>query len=152
MTISDSVTSIVKEAFSGCSSLVSVSIGNSVESIGSDAFYGCNLKYVYSQNQTPPAVDKYVFDSYDATLYVPEGCRATYWSHPVWSKFNKIEETDFSGINDIEADDVSNLPAEYYNLNGIKVAVGAPGEQSSGLAPGIYIVRRGSKTEKVLIR
>ncbi len=41
VTIGDSVTSICERAFSGCSSLRSVTIGDSVTSIGSSAFYYC---------------------------------------------------------------------------------------------------------------
>ena len=45
--IPDSVTSIEKYAFYGCSSLASVTIGNSITSIGEGAFYGCtNLSSV----------------------------------------------------------------------------------------------------------
>ena len=42
VTIPDSVTSIVENAFFGCSGLTSVTIGNSVTSILDAAFYGCS--------------------------------------------------------------------------------------------------------------
>ena len=42
LVIPNSVTSIEKEAFFGCSGLTSVTIGNSVTSIGTWAFYDCN--------------------------------------------------------------------------------------------------------------
>lgn len=42
LTIGNSVTSIGKAAFSGCSALTSVTIGNRVKSIGSNAFSGCS--------------------------------------------------------------------------------------------------------------
>lgn len=41
--IPDEVTEIKNYAFSGCSSLTSVTIGNGVTSIGKQAFYNCNL-------------------------------------------------------------------------------------------------------------
>lgn len=41
ITIPDSVTSIGKSAFSGCTSLISITIPDSVTSIGNYAFYGC---------------------------------------------------------------------------------------------------------------
>ena len=42
VTIPNSVTSIRRSAFDGCSGLTSVTIGNSVTSIGDYAFYGCS--------------------------------------------------------------------------------------------------------------
>jgi hypothetical protein len=36
-------------------------------------------------------------------------------------------------------------PVEYYNLNGVKM-------NSEDLAPGLYIMRRGDKSAKVLIK
>ena len=42
VTIGNSVTSIGSNAFYGCSGLISVTMGNSVTSIGSDAFSGCS--------------------------------------------------------------------------------------------------------------
>ena len=54
MTIPNSVTSIRTNAFSGCSSLTSVTIPNRVTSIGDGAFYGCgNLTSVYFQGNAP---------------------------------------------------------------------------------------------------
>lgn len=53
----------------------------------------------------------------------------------------KISDEDLSGIDLIEADE--DAPTEYYNLQGIRVE--NPG-------PGLYIVRRGGKTSKVLIK
>ena len=48
-----------------------------------------------------------------------------------------------SSIDRIEADE--NTTAEYYNLQGMKVA-------AESLTPGIYIVRRGDKTNKITVK
>lgn len=48
-----------------------------------------------------------------------------------------------TGIIDIESDD--NAPAEYYNLNGVRV-------NSDNMTPGIYICRKGAKVSKVLVK
>lgn len=49
------------------------------------------------------------------------------------------------GIGDIVADDNSDQPVEYYNLNGVKLS-------GEALAPGIYIRRQGSTVTKVTVR
>ncbi len=56
--------------------------------------------------------------------------------------FEYAIESDASGIADITPDDET--PAEYYNLQGIQVI--------PPLQPGLYIVRRGNKATKVIIR
>lgn len=48
-----------------------------------------------------------------------------------------------SGIGMVATDD--NLPAEYFNLQGLKV-------DGANLAPGVYIRRQGSKVSKILVR
>lgn len=48
-----------------------------------------------------------------------------------------------TGVNGIEAE--SEAPAEIYNLQGIRVA-------ADDLTPGVYVVRQGDKTRKVVIR
>lgn len=54
-----------------------------------------------------------------------------------------VEESGvISAVSNIAADD-ENAPAEYYNLQGVRV---------NNPAPGIYIVRRGNKVSKVLVR
>lgn len=55
--------------------------------------------------------------------------------------------TDASGIRDITSDAVSDSSAEkeYFTLQGMKVS-------SDNLTPGLYIVRQGNKTSKVIIR
>ncbi len=49
------------------------------------------------------------------------------------------------GIDDITADETTTAPAEYYNLQGMRV-------NGDRLTPGIYIMRQGSKTSKILVR
>lgn len=48
-------------AFGGCRNLAFVVIGSSVESIGSDAFYGCYIDTVHLYRNTPPSLG---YDSY----------------------------------------------------------------------------------------
>ena len=59
VTIPNSVTSIESWAFSGCSSLTSVTIPNSVTSIGDGAFYGCDaLTFVTIPNSVTSIGDQ----------------------------------------------------------------------------------------------
>ena len=53
---------------------------------------------------------------------------------------------NLAAADDIAADLIdTNLPAEYFNLQGIRV-------DASSLVPGIYIVRQGSNVAKMLVR
>lgn len=53
------------------------------------------------------------------------------------------DSTEPSGIQGIAADNDSDAPVEFYNLQGMKV---------SGNEPGLYIRRQGSKVNKVIVR
>ena len=50
-----------------------------------------------------------------------------------------------AGVESVEATEASDAPAEYFNLQGMAVAADA-------LTPGIYVVRNGAKTSKVIVK
>ena len=56
----------------------------------------------------------------------------------------KITAADYSAIDGIGVDQ-NNAPVEYYNLQGIRV-------NADQLVPGIYVVRQGNRTAKVLVK
>ena len=95
VTIGNSVTSIDDWAFYYCSNLTSIVIPNSVTSIGYCAFNGCtSLTEVTLQGSTLPNFDDYAFDgiSSNATLYcAPVLGTACSETEPWKSKFNTID-------------------------------------------------------------
>ena len=93
ITIPEGVTSIEERAFFGCSSLTSITIPERVTSIEEYAFYCCNLKDVYCNTETVPTTDGKAFDSSghtNATLYVPTCAVVSYKSTYPWSNFGTI--------------------------------------------------------------
>ena len=108
--IPNSVTSIGRYAFSGCSGLTSVTIPNSVTSIGSEAFSNCMLREIYVGGVVPdmgyssfsPAIYNH------AILYVPNGTWETYAYNGGWYQFIRIKEITTS-IEDL-------APQHTYNL------------------------------------
>ena len=55
-----------------------------------------------------------------------------------------VKVTEKAGIDDI-LENVSDAPAEYYNLQGVRV-------DGDSLAPGIYIKRQGNKATKIYVK
>lgn len=60
-----------------------------------------------------------------------------------WTDVNTVTLSDSSAITDVETTD--DTTADYYNLQGVKVS-------SSVLTPGIYIMRKGDKVSKIIVK
>ena len=92
--IPGSVTSIKKNALSGCRSLTSVVIPNSVTNIEPCAFSECSdLMSITNYADTPQPIVTDVYRSVDissCTLYVPAGSVAAYQAADVWKEFGNI--------------------------------------------------------------
>lgn len=135
------VTLIDESAFWGCTGLTEVSLGKAVAEIGQDAFNGCAaLKKVYSKNTTPPKMtnqETFANKVYsNATLYVPLECYSKYNTTMYWNYFENIEETEFSGIEDIITDEPVNGPSPVFTVSGQYLGV----KKRSDLPAGIYII------------
>lgn len=104
----ESATRIAPFAFVNAKRLKNLTLTKGVSSIGVDAFIGCvNLSTLQVRAITPPICDNDCFESVSKTrceLQVPQGCYSYYWVAPVWSDFNKIVESAFSGMTEIESE------------------------------------------------
>ncbi len=118
------------------------------------SFAGCdNIRYVNIPVADPPRCPKEdmfsqtVYDN--ATLIVPSGSVDAYKTSvhgdnatpDVWQLFQHIIGSE-TGIDQLPAEDVSEAPALYYNLQGVKVLAPVKGQ--------LYIRARDGKAEKVI--
>ena len=124
ITIDDSVSSIKTRAFSGCKAIKSIfynaknctsvesaddqwfsflveiktkfiSIGTNVETLPDYAFSKVETDTIISLSKNPPVCGTESLKIYNsATLYVPKGSYADYWSAPVWQDFKNIVEIE----------------------------------------------------------
>lgn len=169
MEIGESVISIGDWAFGFCSSLSSVIIPNTISYIGYNAFFSChNLEEIYMQRPSPVEFFCLFSDNVlkNAILYVPVGTKAAYEKVDPWRNFWNIEEIDYAGIEDVEADrelqisveggclNVEGVDADdiimVYDLSGRVVYSGAD-HSVSGLGHGVYILKVRGKTAKFAI-
>lgn len=118
--------------------------------MGYAAFYGCTLESVYCNWEEPITADNNLFIAYsykEGTLYVPKGCAGKYGATSPWSKFEKIEELENLGVDDI----VENQPTgDYivYDLQGVMRISTADLDEVKQLPAGVYIVNG----KKILIK
>ena len=123
ISIPNSVTSIDSNAFRDCSGLTSLTIGNNVTNIGNSAFFGCGgLTSVTSLNSTPPTIYSGTFGmySYSTTLEVPIGCKQAYQNAEGWKNFTNIIEIDPTVVQSITLNNKGNC-APIYDLGGRKL-------------------------------
>ena len=121
--IPNTVTCIKEESFSG-SGITSIIIPKSVTSIDDYAFCSCyNLASIKCLGTTPPDIDSFTFSGLpeSATLYVPEGCKATYATATGWKSFSNIVEFTSNYFTMSSAElykgKTVTIPVELNNLN-----------------------------------
>lgn len=113
--IPGSVIEIESYAFWTCDEITSIIIPPSVKTVGYRAFYCENLTEMYAMSINPPSADSYAFNNYPiTTLYVPIGSKTKYQSADGWKDFRNIVEMDFSGIEDLTAEN-SNISITIVN-------------------------------------
>lgn len=142
------MSSIQEKAFKDCTKLREATLGKGLKLIGEDAFSSCyELSKITSLNLTPPTISSNTFDytAYDrASLIVPEEAYYDYKAAQYWSSFKQMEA---SGLDSVIADIDYAQPIEIYDLKGIKI-----GTSTNNLDAGVYIVRQGAKTRKIIVK
>ncbi len=172
LSIPNSVTEIGDKVID-CNFLTSLELGSGLANIGKGAISCQEPMAIKCYAINPPAVDGGIqpdfftgLDIYtNATLQVPEGSKELYASTEPWSNFVNIEEMTATGIGGVEAGDVvisadggtltvsglaDGCTVEVYTLDG-KQVYGGKGGSISGLGSGVYVVKAGGKTVKVVL-
>ena len=126
---------------------------------------------IYLRSTTPPETDEWENRNYvSSILYVPQGTLAVYQNADVWKNFWDIREwnatTDVKSptIDNADAADISidgkqvtvttNNPGtrvQIYNTDGVLVYDGKEGTVNIG-TPGLYIIKAGNQTKKLLVK
>ena len=98
------VTAIAANAFQGCSNLHQIWLPATLENIGEKAFDGCNnISYICTTSETPLSINKNVFSTYKATLYVPNETIGSYSGNDTWKNFPIIREGYFKGVTTLNS-------------------------------------------------
>ena len=148
ISIPDNVTSIGAETFAGCSSLRIVELGRSVATIGADAFKDCSkMRQIKCYSLDPPLCEDGALsglDTWDCSLFIPEGTESLYKAADQWKEFFFIEE--ITGIDTPKTDNGKNTVYDIYDMNGRLVRKAAT--TTDGLKPGLYIING----KKILVK
>lgn len=169
--IGDGVQELGNRAFSRCSKLNSLVLGANIRNIGLEAFSSCSsMSKLYSRASKPPKCGLNALDDINkwyCELIIPENSLSAYQAAEQWKEFFYI--TEEAGIENIAVDEsaelsvnvdgdeiivnnAENYPVAIYTLAGHKVYYNhAYNGESISLSKGIYIVKAGSKTQKVII-
>ena len=138
------------------------------------------LEKIYVKAQTPPEcifsdIDSDPYHSFTganetATLYVPKGTLEAYRAAPGWNYFSKIEEFDFSDVEQVKAlpanrpvistgkgfmylESPHPAPFTVFDMDGHTIQSGTvDGTLEVTLPAGIYLINFGEDTQKVLVK
>lgn len=120
-------------------------------SIGAYAFLSnetpSNLESVTSDWATPPSMPENAFSAAQytsATLTVPDESADSYKSAEGWKLF--MEDT--TGVNKITVDENLDSPIEIFNIQGVR----QDGGTTDNLSRGIYILRKGNQSSKIIVK
>lgn len=140
-----SLEEIGDEAFYYIQNVDELILGKSLKRIGEEAFYNLSAKTIRCNAPTPPECGSQVFRNYDCNLYVDDSSFDLYVSAAPWKYFDIINDIE-DPYSSVEAPTSDDTIDEIYTLSGMKVADGAQ------LSPGIYIVRNGRQTRKIVMK
>ncbi len=177
----DQLKTIDREALYGCNGLKSIRIPSSVKKIGSRAIICRNLREVHVESINPSSCYPGYGQSFGTStrqrgvLYVPEGSVSTYQEARGWNEFANIVTEGTSGIEKVETSNLVDgkislavgpdgiqitglsptMPIAIYTLDGILCHSSVASDDSICYRPvssGVYIVRIGQYTAKVLVK
>ena len=178
VSIGNSVTSIGDYAFYYCTNLTSVSFGNSLTSIGDGTFQDCNALTSFTcLATTPPNLrgPKTFAGGWQSNcdLYVPESALSAYRNADQWKDFRSVKTYTYLSTTETKnnllkvypnpAKDhvvISNISKgeniSVYDLSGkILFQTKSPGNSlninTSSYKNGIYLVKVGEKTTKIIV-
>ena len=153
---------VQEDAFAGCENLRMVLVGPDVKGVRSQAFADCpNLRVLAFNNDCEPGLFPFAWGlATDAFTGMPDGSIVVHAPEkyrgvsgnpyvqmaedPRYTKFAKNVVYDgTTGVEGIEAD--AEAPARYFTPGGVEVS-------ADDMAPGLYIVLKGGRAAKVLVR
>lgn len=172
--IPDLVKSLDAYAFYACDSLKSVNIGKSVTTIGSNCFAFCYaLNKITATNPIPVILDAssyyfYGVNKSNCGLFVPDGSLTAYKAATVWKDFLNMSEIT-TGVQSINQSNIRVITArgklrilnvelggiaQIYSISGVKIKEQAviSGQTDIFLPSGVYVLRIGNFTDKILVK
>ena len=165
LVIPEGVTEIGDAAFYGCTYLEDLELPSTVTRIGDNCFALCSkLKQIRVRAAVPPEIEaKTFFDvNREIPVYVPEDYIDDYRKDQYWREFNLIGEdhggtvgTDHAEIAELYCMEdgrivlTEEMPVSVYTVTGALVYSGMATEVALP-APGVYLLRIGGETVKVV--
>ena len=165
LVIPEGVTEIGDAAFYGCTYLEDLELPSTVTRIGDNCFALCSkLKQIRVRAAVPPEIEAKTFFDVNRSIpvYVPEDYLNDYREDPYWREFNLIGEehggtvgtdrTSIDGLYRMEDGRIvltEEMPVSVYTVTGALVYSGTTTEVALP-APGVYLLRIGGETVKVV--